>query len=55
MAETVTISKQEYKNLKEKAKAFEKIIDFETLSKADLVKINRAKKTKLLNEKEFFV
>ncbi len=53
-SETVTISKEKYNELKEKARAFERIVDSEGLSKSDLAKIKRAKKTKLLSEKEFF-
>jgi len=54
MAETVTIPKREYKALKEKAKAFEMLVDSEGLSEKELARIKAAKKTKLLSEKEFF-
>ena len=38
MAETVTIPKREYKALKEKAKAFEILVENEVISKTRLIK-----------------
>ena len=54
MAETITISKKKFEELSKKAEAFEKIVENEVLSVYDLIKISKAKKTRLLSEKEFF-
>jgi len=51
MPETITIPKKEYKALKEKAAAFEKIADSERLSKKELSRIRAAKRNRLLSEK----
>lgn len=52
MADTITISKQQYKELIEKAKMFESIADEEGLTAAELRKLRRAEKSKTLTEKE---
>lgn len=52
MERTITISKDEYKLLKEKAKELDMIIDKEGLNKEDLKLLEKAEKSKTLSEKE---
>ena len=46
------ISKQEYKELKQKARELDMIIDKEGLSERDLKLLEKAEKSKTLSEKE---
>ncbi|MFH1592034.1 MAG: hypothetical protein ABIB47_01570 [Candidatus Woesearchaeota archaeon] len=52
MSQTITISKEEYEDLKQKAKELNMIIDKEGLSEEDLKLLEMAEKSKTLSEEE---
>jgi len=52
MSQTITISMEEYEDLKEKAKELDLIIDKEGLSKEDLELLEEAETSKTLSERE---
>ena len=52
MSETITIPKEEYKELKQKAKELDMIIDKEGLTKEEVNILTKAEKSKTLSERE---
>ncbi len=53
MAAEICVSKQKYEELLWKAEAFDSIVDKEGLSRADILRLENAKKSKLLTEEDF--
>lgn len=54
MAETVTLTMDEYQELKHKAALLEEILEEESLTQAELEKLERAEKSGKMSEAEFF-
>ncbi|MEK6862266.1 MAG: hypothetical protein AABY07_09965 [Nanoarchaeota archaeon] len=52
MNQTITISRNEYENLKQKARELDMIVDNEGLGEEDLKLLERAEKSKTLTEEE---
>lgn len=52
MTDTITISKHQYKELMEKARMLESIVDEEGLTEAELRKLRKAERSRTLTEKE---
>ena len=54
MAETVTLSSEEYRELKHKAELLDEILEEESLTEAELARLKRAEKSDRMSEAAFF-